>query len=68
MLLHTSVLNVRKPNITITEQTLQRTRGQGFKSDLDAVPTEVGAFCQPEEGGQTEDILTIYTADFFANA
>lgn len=28
----------------------------------------VGAFCQPEEGGQTEDILTIYTADFFANA
>lgn len=31
------------------EQILQRTRGWGFKSD----------FCQPEEGGQNEDILTI---------
>lgn len=61
MLLHTSVLDGSKPSITITEQTLKRTSEWGLKSDVDAVPMEVGVFGQPEEGGQTEDILTIKT-------
>lgn len=43
MLPHTSVLDVTKPNITITEQTLQKTRIWGFISDLDAVPTVLSA-------------------------
>lgn len=41
------------------EQIPQKTRGWAFKSDLDAVLTEVDAFCQPEESGQDEHILTI---------